>query len=173
MNKRNNIVIGLIFVALGLMFMLNNMKIFNIFEIFDIGFLMSYFWATLFIIIPSILMHSAYFSGRKDGAGILVPAGILLGVGVTCQISMLFNLWGVLWPGFILSVALGLFELYLFGTREKGLLIPVGILSGLSLIFFTTISLKQLHLKGYIVPVVFILAGIMIMFKDSFRRKEF
>jgi len=41
-----------------------------------------------------------------------------------------------LWPIFPIGVAIGLFQLYIFGKREKELLIPIGILSGLSIFFY-------------------------------------
>jgi hypothetical protein len=167
MNNRGNVLLGLIFVVIGGLFLLDNLNIihFNL----DIAFLFIYFWP-MFIIIPGFLMNMTFFQGRNSDPGILVPGGILLTVGATCQISMLFNIWDIMWPGFILSVAVGLFELYLFGTRERALLIPVGILGGLSLIFFTTISLPILIGRTFgnlLVPGVLILIGAAIIFKGK------
>ncbi len=72
----------------------------------------------------------------------LVPGGVLLVVGLVNQISFMFNIWHILWPGFVFAPAFGLFELYWFGKKEKGLLVPVGILTALSLIFFAS-SVKE------------------------------
>ncbi|HEX3029707.1 MAG TPA: hypothetical protein VHT34_10485, partial [Clostridia bacterium] len=74
------------------------------------------------------------------------------------------------WPGYILSVAVGLFELYLFGNREKGLLIPVAILGITSLIFFENMTLRwffDLKLKNLIVAAALIILGLSIIFKSS------
>lgn len=169
MNRRNNTIFGGIFVVLGVLFLLNNTGVVNFgYNIFDIGFLISRFWPALFLITPGVLMHLGYFSGNGKDAGVLVPGGIFLTVGATCQISMLFNLWHIMWPGFILAVAVGLFELYLFGYREKPLLIPVGILGGLSLIFFINNTLRWMFFfraRGIAIPVVLICCGAAIMLK--------
>ncbi|MCX7709773.1 MAG: hypothetical protein N2484_07965 [Clostridia bacterium] len=176
MYKRSNMVIGIVFVLLGVLFLLRNLNIFNVFDMFDFGNIIANMWPTLFLLIPSFIMHLSYFSGRNRDAGILVPGGILLGVGVTCQLSMFFDIWGVMWPGFIMAVAIGLFELYLFGTRDRGLLIPVTILGGLSIIFFTTISFRELFgfgINKLILPLVLILLGVAIMIKNDRKDKEF
>lgn len=165
MHNRGSMLLGLIFVAIGGLLLLGNLNVIN-FD-FSIGFLFTYFWP-MFILIPGLLMNLSFFQARNSDPGILVPGGILLTVGATCQISMLFNIWDVMWPGFILSVAVGLFELYLFGTREKALLMPVGILGGLSLIFFATISLPiqvGRTFGQFIIPAALILIGALIIFK--------
>jgi len=166
-NKRKGtMTIGLVLILIGVIYLLKNFSIFEIyFDIFDIGFLFSRFWP-LFILIPGLIFHYSFFTGKMTDAGLLVPGGILLVTGITCQLSMLFGLWGYLWPGFILAVAVGLFELYIFGTREKGLLIPVFILGGLAVIFFA-ISLGRIWiLRTYLIPAILILGGLLIVFKN-------
>lgn len=168
MNKRRSgtMIVGLVLILIGVAYLLNNFGIFEIyFDIFDIGFLFSNFWP-MFLIIPGLIFHYSYFTAKTSDAGLLVPGGILLVMGLTCQISMLFGVWEYMWPGFILSVAVGLFELYLFGSKEKGLLIPVFILGGLSLIFFA-ISLGRITiLRLYLVPAILIIGGLMIVFRN-------
>ncbi|MCX8129664.1 MAG: hypothetical protein N3I35_06130 [Clostridia bacterium] len=175
--KRNNIVIGVIFVVLGLLFLINNTGLIRIdIDFFDIGFLFAKFWPAMFLIIPGLAMHSIFFSGKNKDAGILVPGGILLFTGLTCQVSMLFNVWGITWPGFILAVAIGLFELYLFGSRNKGLLIPVGILTVLSVIFFDAFTFRWLHifdLKEILIGAFLIILGASIIFKNRRNKNEF
>lgn len=177
MSRRNNIVIGIIFIALGAMFLLNSLNIFNFyFSIFNFAFLIRKFWPALFLILPGIAFHSAFFSGKNRDAGILVPAGILLTIGITAQISMMFGLWHVMWPGFILAVAVGLFELYLFGNRDKGLLIPVAILGTVSLIFFDVFSLRMMlgfRSGKIIISLVLILIGLSIILKNRSRYDDF
>lgn len=162
---KKNYIIGLIFIALGILYLLAN--VYDIeFNIFD---LIRTFWPTLFLILPGILMHSAFFSGKNKDAGILVPGGILLVVGITCQISMMFTAWAHTWPGYLLAVAVGLFELYLFGNRDKGLLIPVAILGGLSIVFMNWITFQWLldvHLRRYIVPGLLVLFGLLIIIRN-------
>jgi len=176
MKNRNNVVIGGVFVALGLIFLLGNLNIVRVrFNIFDIGFFISHFWPAMFLIFPGVIMHLTFFSGKNKDAGILVPGGILLVVGLTCQISMLSGWWVNTWPGYILAVAVGLFELYLFGNREKGLLIPVAILGIISLIFFDNFTLNWffgLRLKSILVSAVLILLGVSIIFRTSFQKRD-
>lgn len=109
--------------------------------LFGTGDIFAYFWPSLFLLPLGIFFHWLYFSvlGR-NGAGLLVPGGILLTSAIVCQISMLFDLWSIMWPGFILSVAIGLGELYLFGNRNKWLLIPINILAVLSFMFFAVFA---------------------------------
>jgi hypothetical protein len=165
MNNRNSAVLGLIFILLGIAFLIGNLFGMR-FDIFDVGFFFSHFWP-LFIIIPGIAFHTAYFSGKNRDAGVLVPGGILLTIGIVCQISMLFGIWGAMWPGFILAVAVGLFELYLFGSRDKGLLIPVGILGGLALFsyMFTLPTLVSHNLRPFLLPGFLIILGLSIFLK--------
>ena len=175
MVKKNNIVVGLIFVLLGILFLLKNLNFIS-FSIFDIGAIIATFWPALFLILPSVLMHSVFFTGKNRDAGILVPAGILLVVGLTCQLSMMFGIWGISWPGFLLAVAVGLFELYLFGNRQKGLLIPIVILGGLSVVFFNWFSFRWLfgiQYSRFVIPVILVVFGLLIIFKNSTGRNEF
>ncbi len=168
MNNRRNgtVIIGLILILIGIVYLLNNFGIFEIyFDIFDIGFLFSTFWP-MFLIIPGLIFHYSFFTAKTSDAGLLVPGGILLVMGLTCQIATFFDAWAYMWPGFILAVAVGLFELYIFGSKEKGLLIPIFILGGLSLIFFA-ISLGRITiLRLYLVPAILIIGGILIVTRN-------
>lgn len=147
-------------------------------QTFDPGTLIGYFWPSLFVIPLGLMFHWMYFSllGRR-GSGVLIPGGILLTVGLVCQISMLFDIWHYMWPGFILAVAVGLFEFYWFGYRNKWLLLPINILAGLSLMFFALFSVGSIfnQFSGQpIVAILFILAGgfLLIRWKKKDTRDE-
>jgi len=168
MEQKNNsrFVWGIILVCLGCLLILSNLGV-----IPSIGRLIGLFWP-LILIFMSLMFHVGYYTNRNN-VGLLVPGGILLTVGIVCQASMLWNLWGFLWPGFILAPAVGLFELYIFGNREKGLLIPVAILSGLSLIFFTG-NIRMLGvLFRYSIPIALILIGAVILFKNRTQHDQY
>jgi len=142
-------------------------------ETFDVGDVFEYFWPSIFIIPLGLFFHWLFFgvTGRR-GVGVLVPGGILLTVGVVCQISMLYDIWEVMWPGFILAVAVGLFELYWFGGRNRWLLIPINILTVLSLLFFAVFSIGSLfsYLSGKpYIAVILIVVGAFILMS---RKKE-
>ncbi|KIL37846.1 membrane protein [Gordoniibacillus kamchatkensis] len=145
-------------------------------EALHAGSLFGYFWPSLFVLPLGVFFHWLYFSmtGRR-GSGLLIPGGILLVSGIVCQLAMLFDLWGVLWPGFLLAVAAGLFEFYWFGGRNRWLLIPINILFVLSLLFFALFSLGALWNSLFgsrpILAIVLIAAG-ALLFLSSGRNKN-
>lgn len=179
MNKTSK-VLGGILIILGILFLLKNFNLFNLWDFINfrtlfrfIGTLIGRFWPALFLILPGLLFHSAYFTGNRRNPGVLVPGGILLVLGIVFQINMLFGGWSILWPVYIFSVAFGLMELYVFGSRERGLLIPIGILTALSLVFFIAFSLNRLlsiNTRPYAIPVVLILMGAMVLFGGKGKR---
>lgn len=132
------------------------------------GSIFAYFWPTIFVIPLGLFFHWLYFSmtGGK-GVGLLIPGGILFTAGVVSQIAMLTGAWGNLWPGYLLAVAVGLFEFYWFGSRNKWMLIPINILTVLSVLFFTVMSmgtiLNQKLLGQPLIAIVLILAGAVVM----------
>ncbi|MCD1259814.1 hypothetical protein B5M42_013320 [Paenibacillus athensensis] len=137
--------------------------------VFHTGSIFTYFWPSLFVLPLGVFFHWLYFFIlQRRGVGVLVPGGILFTAGIVCQLSMLFDLWHLLWPGFILAVAVGLFELYWFGGRNKWLLIPINILAVLAVVFFGVFSVGYLlgSLFGGqpILAIVLIAAGAAVLF---------
>lgn len=130
---------GAVLLLLGIILLLNQG------ETFGPGKIFAYFWPSLFVIPLGLFFHWLYFSmtGRK-ASGLLIPGGVLLTAGLVCQIAMLLNNWEYMWPGFLLAPAIGLFEFYWFGPRNKWLLIPINILTVLSVLFFIVFSFGSL-----------------------------
>ncbi|HDK25928.1 MAG TPA: hypothetical protein ENG48_02395 [Candidatus Atribacteria bacterium] len=153
--KRINYLFGLLLLLIGVLLILSN---FGVIEI-----VWDNLWP-LFLLIPGMLFELSYFISRKD-AGLLVPGGILTTYGLLFLVYVNYgwHLMDILWPIFPLGVAIGLFQLYLFGGREKGLLIPVGILGIISL-FFLVDSLLFIDFKLF-AGILLILIGIWIIFK--------
>jgi len=151
---------GAALIIIGAFLILSNLGIVPKF-----GRLIGIFWPMI-IIFGALMFHVGYYTNRKN-VGLLVPGGILLTVGVVCQSAMLWDIWGFMWPGFILAPAVGLFELYLFGKQSKGLLIPVGILTGLSLIFFSMTFNTLGTMARYIIPAMLIFIGVVVLTKDK------
>ena len=121
MGKREtNILLAGILILVGGAGILNQVFHINIF-----GYIS--FW-DLGILALGLYFEWQFFTTKKS-PGLLVPGGILTIVG-------LFNFLEALTPGMFfadfpsgeLGVALGLFQLYWFGSRNAFLLIPVGIL---------------------------------------------
>lgn len=160
-NRRNrNFRLGVVLICIGLLLTLSTFGI-----IPSIGKLIANFWPMI-LIFASLFFHAAFISDRKN-MGCLVPGGVLLTLGVVFQISELWNMYDVMWPGIILAPAVGLFEMYCFGNRDKDLLIPTGILSGISLFFFT-FTIRQLRgLSKFLLPACLILTGLIILIKDK------
>ncbi|MBQ4900382.1 hypothetical protein KB559_16210 [Paenibacillus sp. Marseille-P2973] len=145
-------------------------------EAMSTGSLFGHFWPTMFIIPLGLFFHWLYFSlTERRAIGLLIPGGILFTVGLVCQLSTLFDSWQYLWPGFILAPAIGLFEFYWFGNRNKYLLIPINILGALSLLFFAVFSLGTLYNRMILgqpllaIALIIIGAGVMIAPKSKRR----
>ena len=153
--KKINYIVGLLLLCIGVLLILSN---FGVIEI-----VWDNLWP-LFLLIPGILFELSYFIYRKD-AGLLVPGGILITYSLLFLVNVIYgwSLMEYLWPIFPLGVAIGLFQLYLFGGREKGLLIPVGILGAISL-FFLINNLLFVDF-GLIAGIVLLLIGIWILLK--------
>lgn len=155
-------IIGPVLLLLGAYFLLNPVGEFST------GYVFAHFWPSLFVIPLGLFFHWMYFSmlGGK-GEGLLIPGGVLLVTGVVCQVAMLMDNWDSMWPGFILAPAAGLFEFYWFGGRNKWLLIPICILTVLSVLFFAIFSLGSLlneKLFGQpIFAILLVLVGITLM----------
>ncbi|MGE5631426.1 MAG: LiaI-LiaF-like domain-containing protein [Caulobacteraceae bacterium] len=155
MNKNSNIVIGSIFIALGALFLMSNLGYLN--------FSWSFVWP-LALLIPGLYMHFAFFTGIDKNPGILVPGGILTTYGALFYANVFFgwHLMANLWPLFLIGVAIGLLELYIFGSHDKGLLVPVVILGGIgaSALFRNYI---RFDLKDYFIPLLLIVIGIAVI----------
>jgi len=153
--KKINYLFGLFLLFIGVLLILAN------FGVIEIAW--DNLWP-LFLLIPGILFELSYFISRKD-AGLLVPGGILITYGLLFLVNVNYgwHLMDNLWPIFPLGVAIGLFQLYLFGGREKGLLIPVGILGAISL-FFLINNLLFVDFR-LLAGILLMLIGIWIIFK--------
>lgn len=125
---------------------------------------MEFVWP-LFILIPGILFHLAYFAGWIRSAGILIPGGILTTYGVLFYYCIIFG-WETMvymWPFFIMGVAIGLLEFGLADQRQPGVLIAAGIIGLIGLLNFL-ISV-MMGAFSYILAVLFILVGIWLLMR--------
>jgi len=155
--KKVNYLFGLLLLFIGVLLILAN---FGVIEI-----VWDNLWP-LFVLIAGILFELSYFIYRKD-AGLLVPGGILTTYGLLFLVNVKYgwHLMEDLWPIFPLGVAIGLFQLFLFGGREKGLLIPVGILGVISL-FFLINNLLFVDFR-LLAGIVLVVVGIWVIFKKK------
>ncbi len=155
--KKINYIVGLFLLFIGVLLILSNFGVIKI--------IWENLWP-LFLLVPGIVFELSYFIYRKD-AGFLVPGGMLITYGLLFLVNVIYgwHLMEDLWPIFPLGVAIGLLQLYIFGGREKGLLIPVGILGAISL-FFLINNLLFIHF-GLLAGIVLVVIGIWIIFKKA------
>lgn len=154
--SKSNQTLGLIFILLGIVGILGYFFDFHLFS-------MAKLWP-LFLLIPGLAFEVAYFS-TKSNAGLLVPGGILITLGSVFLFNTYTN-WhfaGCTWPFYVLAPAVGLFQLYLFGGRNSGLLIPVLILTLVAGFGFLN-SIGFWISSSLIWPIILIGLGLVLLF---------
>jgi len=122
----------------------------------------------IFLIGGAVAFYVGYFLNRNQ-YGLLMPGTILLVIGLLffyCSMTGWYRMEN-LWPVFILAPALGFIAMYFGGVKEKGLLIPAGILSAIGLLFL----LVSTDLGNYW-PVLLILGGILLIYMDVVAKKK-
>jgi len=99
----------------------------------------------------------------------LMPGSIFLVIGLLFFYLSVFGWWHMedLWPVFILAPAVGFLAMYFGGSRDKGLLVPAGILGGLGLVFFFISA----GMGGWW-PILMIIAGCIILARHFFSSGE-
>lgn len=164
-----NSVVAILLIIVGIAGILK--QVFHI-QIFG----MVHFWP-IFVLGPGLAFEWAYFSNRR-APGLLVPGGILTTLGCLfffeANTGWFFSEYT--WPVYILAPAIGLFQLYLFGGREKGLLIPVGILTTIAVVSFCSAVFGNIFSfinSSLIWSVVLIVIGVMILLNKGDNHKEY
>ncbi|QST01251.1 hypothetical protein IMZ31_06740 [Pontibacillus sp. ALD_SL1] len=155
--KPVNAITGLIFVITGIFILLANLEIIPMPSASEA-------WPA-FILLPAVGFHAGFFlSGQKrELAGLLVPGGILLVISLLFffETATGFTYSAYTWPVYLLAPAFGLFELWYFGKREKGLLIPISILTGIAVFSWGEMLMSAV---GRLWPVIFIIIGLYLLF---------
>ncbi|HHU50955.1 MAG TPA: hypothetical protein GXZ36_03965 [Firmicutes bacterium] len=159
--KKNEVsVLGWILVILGGLLLIGNLGLIridpvNLWPLFPLGL--------------GLLFELRFFTGGREDPNLLVPGGILVTISITFLIfvTLGWHWMGKLWPLFVLAPAVGLAQKYLFGERERGLLIPVGILSIVGLTFLAN-NLGYHRIWRNLIPLAMILIGGSLLF----RRRE-
>jgi len=155
--KKSGILPGLMLIAAGVILLASNIGL--------IGFNWNFIWP-LFLLIPGLMFELSYF-GRRRNPGVLVPGGILTVYGLFFYFNIItgWNFMDKLWPVFLLGPSFGLFQLYVLGGREKGVLIASTILGFLSAVFLS-FSLFGFA-ADFIGPAALIVFGLLILTKDK------
>lgn len=148
--------LGLALIVVGIIGIFGYYFQFNIFS-------MSRLWP-LFLLVPGLAFEFGFFMEHKH-AGLLVPGGILITLGFVFLFNTYTN-WhfaGQTWPFYVLAPAVGLFQLFLFGNHNPGLLIPVAVLTTVAVFGFLGTTFSHIN-RSLIWPVVLILVGLMFLF---------
>lgn len=158
--KNGKGIYGFLLVALGILFSLQSLGL--------VGDFWSFSWPLILLFI-SVGFHLGFFlsGARKQQAGLLVPGGILFILSILFMFEEMTG-WSFsdnTWPIYLFAVAFGLFELWLFGGRIFGLLIPIFILSSLGTVFILQNLLPFNVLSFW--PVLLIIVGLFLIFAKS------
>ena len=128
--RKSNYIWGLIMILLGGLLLSSDFLNFDI--------LSPMLFLPILILGIGLSFEAGYFANRK-APGLLVPGGILTTIGMLFFFEVTTN-WkfaGYTWPIYILAVVIGLFQLYLFIGKPKGLLIPIFILLSVTVAFLS------------------------------------
>lgn len=157
---------GLLFIIIGIVLLLNTVLGYEFISAHDL-------WPFL-VLALGVSFEISYFNGRKD-AGLLVPGGILTTLGVLFIFQSFTN--GIFssytYPIYTLSVAIGLFQLYLFSEKKAGLLIPVFILTAVSVFQYLSMFCKNIERyfnSKVLFAVVLIFIGCSILYNNMNKR---
>ncbi|NMA66342.1 MAG: hypothetical protein GX957_08915 [Clostridiaceae bacterium] len=125
-----------------------------------------------FIAAPAVGLLLLYIFGERK-AGLLVPVGILLSIAGLCSFASIFNAWSIVWPGFIMAPAVGLFLLYIAGKRDSALLIPIFILTAISVMLFSVFCLGRiLHSMRYLIGGALVIFGLITILKSPSKNNH-
>ncbi|NLU41548.1 MAG: hypothetical protein GXX08_05045 [Firmicutes bacterium] len=118
-----------------------------------------------------IAFELGFFMNRAANVGLLIPGGILTTVGAVFLICAVFG-WDhmeKLWPFFVLAPAAGFIQLYLFGGRNRALLIPTFILSAVGFVFLV-VNFTSTEVLSTLIPILMIAFGGFLLLNSPTRK---
>ncbi|MCH4890602.1 hypothetical protein EZV73_23675 [Acidaminobacter sp. JC074] len=160
--KKNHSVLGIILLAMGVIALLNTLNIINF------SFSIWRLWPLIFLI-PGLVFELNYFN-NNGSVGLVIPGGILTTVGLLFMICSIFGYQHMtyLWPWFLGSVGVGLYQFYVFGDRER----PVFWVSfGFLAFAVTSTVLSLLSFRGSFVFLIILIVVGLVLLKES-RNKD-
>jgi hypothetical protein len=159
--QKNQYSLGLLIMLIGVVIILGKLGVFT--------FLGVVFWP-VFVLAPGVLFHLLYL-GRVLPSGVLIPGGMLVTYSLLfffCSIAG-WGAMGYLWPGFILGVAIGLYEFYIFDPHHpKGAFMGSIILALIAAVFFSFTILFTIGI--YFIAGALILIGLVMVFNQRKSR---
>lgn len=96
-NKRlpAQVILGLVVIVMGLLFLLDNLNIFEIGDVFR-------FWPMMFILVGALKLYDSHDAGGRVFGGILISIGVLLTLR---HMGYIYFGWRTIWP--VLVMLLG------------------------------------------------------------------
>ena len=152
-------VIGVGLIILGILFLFENFG-YIAFDFKDV-------WP-VFVILAGVGFWIGYIQDKKN-YGLLMPGTILVIYGVMfyyCSMEGWYYMTD-LWPVFIIGPGIGFFMMFIFGQKEKGMLVPASILTGIGILFM----LSKTGIIRYW-PVLLIVLGIVMIVKYQTKLKS-
>lgn len=164
MKKQGSLIIGIVVIMIGVLLLLSNFGYIN-FKWYN-------YWPLLFWVL-GFMFESAFFSNKTTDPGLLVPGGIFLTFALIFTPCAFwgFQLMEYLWPLFILAPAIGLFQMYIFGPKNKTLLIPIGILSTIGGIFLIS-NIASIKYVEIFIGIILVVIGIMLIIAGKGKKTE-
>lgn len=166
--RRGNYIWGILMIVFGGLLLSENLFDFDIFS--------PMLFLPILMLGLGLSFEAGYFINRKS-PGLLVPGGILTTIGLLYFFEVITN-WqfaDLTWPIYMLSVAVGLFQLYLFSGKPKGLLIPIFILLAVAASFLS-MNVLSIFSSWYdfklVISVILIGLGIYVVTRKSSDHKE-
>ena len=171
MERRGTTLLGVLLIVIGFLFLISKYA----FGVEFLNFDSEDFWPII-VLALGLIFEMVYFTTRSK-PGFLVPGGILTTIGILFffEAGTDWRFAAYTWPVYILAVAIGLLQLYLFGYRNRGLLIPVFILTTVAALSALTIMLEVFFKAvdvGLVLPVILILLGVLIFFGRNKQRNN-
>lgn len=156
-------VLALILIIIGVSGLLNQLLGWHLFRAIDLG--------GMFVLIPGLWFEYSYFSRHKSPK-LLVPGGILSTIGLLVLIED--NSFGLLSnyidSFYIMAPAVGLFQLYLHDKKDRGLLIPVGILTFIAVTDFISEIFGDFFMfmdSSIVWPIVLVVLGVALLMSKA------
>ncbi len=162
MDKKN--LTGLILVLVGGWLLLGNFGLVSI-------NVWSFIWPVI-ILLAGFSFEFGYFRGEGARPGLLVPAGILITIGMNFLLNVIFgwHLMAITWPLFILAPAVGLLQLYIFDKQDSGVLLAAGIVGGIGCVFLVANIIASINISASL-GVILVVGGILFIF-NGYREKK-
>ncbi|QNU68542.1 hypothetical protein EHE19_009150 [Ruminiclostridium herbifermentans] len=166
--KKGNYYAGLLLIVLGVIALILN----TVFDIRIIKFDPYDFWVFIVLLIGLTFELGYFLKGSKPG--LLIPGGIITTIGLLFmfEASTDWHFSRYTWPVYIISVAVGLLQMYIFSKRDKGLLIAGLIVGGIGVFFQIVMILSAIssNLIGIFISIYLVAAGIALVFTGYSRK---